>query len=200
MVARWVPGGPGRCLSYLSPGSGMSAFGSVGALTTLPNGDLVAGGGFSIAGGHFSTYFARLTTTCPATAISTGSGCPGSGGPNAFEARNLPWVGSMFRAGCTNLPAIALVAIVTGFTTVNVPLSSVLPPSRTGCNLLVYPDSLEFAFSNGGAVETTLLIPNSASLVGLQLYRQLVALEMDSNNAFVESTSSNALGLVVGTF
>lgn len=47
-------------------GTGMD--GGVRALTTLPNGDLVAGGGFTTAGNQVSVYLARYTfgTSCPA--------------------------------------------------------------------------------------------------------------------------------------
>jgi hypothetical protein len=56
---------------------------TVSALATMPNGDLVAGGGFTIAGGFVSSFFAQLTTTCPAATVSFGAGCTGSGVPTS---------------------------------------------------------------------------------------------------------------------
>jgi hypothetical protein len=172
----------------------------VHALTVLPNGDLVAGGEFSTAGGSVSTHFARYAPTCPATTVTTGIACPGSGGPNTYAATNLPWIGTTFRARSTTIPSFAFVVVATGFTPISIPLSSLLPPSPPACNLLVTPDSVEVTISNAGAVDTQLVIPNSVALAGLQLHQQLVLLEVDPSLVFLENTSSNALSLTIGAF
>ena len=81
---------------------------TVRALAVLPNGDLVAGGGFTTAGGSVSAYFARYVSTCPATATLYSSGCPSSGGSNTLVATTLPWVDATFRATGTGLPTNAV--------------------------------------------------------------------------------------------
>ena len=50
----------------------------------------MAGGAFTTAGWVVSTNVAQMTTTCPATAVSYGAGCTGSGGLNVLEATTLP--------------------------------------------------------------------------------------------------------------
>jgi hypothetical protein len=191
-IARWDGA------SWSAMGSGMND--GVVALTTLPNGDLVAGGFFTTANNLVSAYFARLTTTCPATAVATGTACPGSGGPNTYSATNLPWVGTTFRARSTTIPSFAFVAVITGLSTQNLPLSAILPPSPVGCSLLATPDAVDFTISNAGTVDTQLLLPNNVSLAGLQLHQQLVLLEVDLSFTFLQNTSSNALSLTIGAF
>jgi hypothetical protein len=189
-IARWKGG------TWSALGSGMND--SVHALAVLPNGDVVAGGDFSTAGGFVSTHFARYAPTCPATTVTTGIACPGSGGPNTYSATNLPWIGTMFRARSTTIPSLALVVVATGLTQISVPLSSLLPLSPPTCNLLVTPDLYELAVATAGTIDTQLAIPDIVALAGLQLYQQLVLLEVDPNLLFLENTSSNALTLTIG--
>jgi hypothetical protein len=191
-IARWN----GSTWSTL--GGGMDN--TVNALTVLPNGEVVAGGDFTTAGGSVSAYLARYIPTCPATAVPTGTACPGSGGPNTYAATNLPWIGTTFRARSTTIPTFAFVAVVTGFTPISISLSSLLPPSPPACNLLITPDSVEVTISNAGAVDTQLAIPNSVALASLQLHQQLILLEVDPSLVFLENTSSNALSLTIGAF
>ncbi len=166
----------------------------------MSNGDIIASGRFLTVDNAVAPYLARLTTTCPATVAPSGAGCPGSGGGNSFEARNLPWIGSTFRARSTTIPSFAFVVVATGFNTTNLPLASFLPLSPPACNLLVTDDFTEWTVSNAGAVDTSLPIPNSVALAGLTLHQQLVLLEVDPSLAFLESTASNSIAITVGAF
>jgi hypothetical protein len=109
-------------------------------------------------------------------------------------------VGTTFRARSTTIPSFAFVAVITGLSTQNLPLSAILPPSPVGCSLLATPDAVDFTISNAGTVDTQLLLPNNVSLAGLQLHQQLVLLEVDLSFTFLQNTSSNALSLTIGAF
>ncbi len=181
-------------------GTNWSAFGAgvngaASALLWLADGHLEVGGDFATAGGLPNSYVARLTTTCRAELATHGAGCAGSGGVSTYASDSLPWAGSVFRARGTQLPAQALVAVVSGFSTDVTPLAWLLPPSPPNCYLFVSPALVELTNASAGMVDTSLFIPNLANLAGLSLHRQLVLLEPQ-----VRSTSSNALSLTVGFF
>ena len=176
-------------------GNNVQAFG--GPLAVLPMGE-VAFGGTVIEGGAVVSGFARYVSTCPATAVANGSGCPGTGGPTSYAATALPWLGATFRARGSNLPNNALVVVVTGFGTVNLPLPSALPPSAASCRLLVTPDALSVAVASG-TLDTELAVPNVSTLLGLVVHEQLVAFAM-AGAQWTATTSSNALTLTLGTY
>ena len=190
-IARWN----GTTWSALGSGTNWA----VAALTTLPNGDLVAGGHFTVVDGVVSAYVARLTTTCPATAVSYGAGCTGSGGPNVLAATSLPWIGSTFRSVATGMPASALALGVFGFSTISIPMPSILPQGVPGCTLLVSPDLLEVHLPASGIVQTQLVIPNTVALAGVVLHQQMVPLELGVTG-ITALTGTNALTLTIGTF
>ena len=186
-------------------GTTWSAFGTgtnarVSALTTMSTGDLVVGGLFSTAGGSSSLYFARLTTTCPASATSYGAGCTGSGGPNVLTATSLPWIGGAFQALATGVPGSAPVLSITGFGQAALPLAGLLQQGVPGCDLLVSPDFADVLPSSGGTARFRLQLPNSPNLVGLQFFTQMLPIELDPSNAIVAVTSTNALALTIGSF
>jgi hypothetical protein len=187
-IARW------NGTTWSPFGSGMDS--SVLALAATADG-LFAGGLFMTAGGQFSPYLAHFATNCPATVTPAGLGCSGSGGASTYAALNRPWLGSTFRAQGTNLPATALGVVVSGFATRNLPLASLVPPSPASCALLVDPNFLD-ATLVAGSVHTQLPIPDVPSLAGLTLHQQLVVLEVDAALRVIQSTSTNALSLVVG--
>jgi len=191
-IARWN----GSAWSAL--GSGIS--GPVQALAVLANGDLVAGGSFATAGGAIAAYFARYATPCPATVVAAGAACASSGGSNTLAAVTLPWAGSVYRTRGTGLPTLAFVARVTGLGTTSLLLGSVLPPSPAGCSLLVTPDLVDAVLTTTGTVDAQLALPNAASLAGLVLHQQFVALQVDALGNLVQNTSTNRLTATVGTF
>jgi hypothetical protein len=173
--------------------------GRVRALRLMPSGDLVAGGNFMTANGLVAAHVARLTTSCPAMVSAVGASCPGSGGANAYSALNMPWTGSTYLARGTGLAAFALVAMVTGFRDMSMPLNAFLS-SPSGCLLLASPDSVDFTMSISGVVDTRLVVPNTTLLAGAVLHQQLVVFETDPALGPVQVTSSNALTVTLGVF
>ena len=173
---------------------------SVQSLATLANGDIAVGGNFAQVDGAVSSYFAEITTTCPATAVSMGSGCVGSGGPNVLVATALPWAGATFRARGTGMPALGLVVGVTGLLPLSLPLASVLPQGQPGCTLLETPDLLQLLVPVAGEAQSSLPLPNTAALVGQALLHQMVAIEQDASFAITALTSTNALLAVLGGY
>jgi WD40 repeat protein len=111
-IARWDG------LQWSAVGAGLtgsingstSAASNAAAMVRAPNGDVVLVGNFTSAGTQVSLLTARLTTTCPATAVSFGVGCTGAGGANVLTAKSLPWVGSTYTAEATGLSQSACAA------------------------------------------------------------------------------------------
>ncbi|HEX6812641.1 MAG TPA: hypothetical protein VF384_13525, partial [Planctomycetota bacterium] len=191
-IARW------NGTNWSALGSGMNN--QVLALTTLPNGYLVAGGVFTVVNGAISMCLARLTTTCPATAVSYGAGCTGSGGPNVLAATSLPWIGSTFRSAATGMPSSALALGVFGFSTITTPMPSILPQGVAGCTLHVSTDLLELYVPAAGIMQTQLAIPNTVAIVGVVLHQQVVPIELSGTGSITALTGTNALTLTIGSF
>jgi hypothetical protein len=166
------------------------------ALLALPDGRLLVGGTFLHAGARVAPFFAELTTPCPATVVDTGGGC----GTGTLAASSLPWLGSTFLATGSGLPSPAVVAVVSGFTAAAVPLSTLLPQSVAGCDLLVAPDLVDVSVVTAGTVATAIAIPNQPSLVGMGFRQQLVPFAVDAAGNVLAVTSSNALAMSVGAF
>ena len=196
-IARWDG------TSWSALGSGMSGPPgplAVRVLAVLPNGDLVAGGNFTVVNGAASAYIAQLTTTCPATAVSYGSGCIGSGGPNVLAATSLPWTGSTFRSIATGMPAPALAVGVFGFSTTSIPMQSILPQGVPGCTLFVSPDLLDLYVPAAGIVQTQLVIPNTVALAGVVFHQQVIPIELSGTGSITALTGTNALTLTIGSY
>jgi hypothetical protein len=194
-IARWN----GAAWSPLASGPTGSSSGAF-TMCLLPNGDLAVGGSLSVMNGLVSVRMARLTTTCPASAVVSGAGCTGSGGPNVLTATALPWLGAVFRADATGLPAISLALAVFGTTTAAIPLAAIAPQGQPGCSLLVNPDVLSLLLPSGGTAQVAFAIPNSASLVGAVFHEQVVPVGLNATGSIVELTSTNRLTLTIGAF
>jgi hypothetical protein len=143
-----------------------------------------------------SAGFARLTTTCPAMAAASGTGCDG----DTLVATNLPWTGSVFAARASGLPATAIALDVLGFTTAAIPLAAVLPQGGAGCSLAVSPDLLGALLPTAGAVTTQLAIPNSVVLAGAVPHQQVLTLGLGTGGAIATFTGTNRLTLTIGTY
>ena len=172
----------------------------VNALAVRANGDLLVGGDFHTVNGSLTPFFAQITTTCPATAVVSGSGCTGSGGPNVLTAATLPWLGSTFRARATGLPPMSFALIASGLTPIALPLSALLPQGLPGCTAWVLGDVLDVALPTAGAVQTQVAVPNSAGLVGATFHQQVLPFVFDLSGNLIELTSTNALTLTLGAF
>ena len=196
-IARWT----GSAWSALGDGlTGQYTNLTTGALALRPNGEVVVGGGFSVAGNQGTAYFARYATPCAATVAPSGLACASSGGANTLAATTMPWTGSIYRTRGTGLPSLAVVAVVNGFSTASVPLAAVLPPSPAACSLLVSPDVVDAVLTTTGLVDAQIVLPNVPSLAGTVLHQQLVALQLDALGSIVQNTSTNRLTATVGTF
>lgn len=199
-----APGVPANSVVRLS-GSTWSAMpgaggfdGGVYALSLDAVGILRAGGGFAGVGGAASTSLATFTSTCAPTVASNGAGCTGSAGVNQLASTSLPWIGASWDTRATGMPGNGLVLRVLGFSTVSVPLVAILPQGGPGCTLFVSPDFVDVHLAVGGAVSTSLAIPDSMALVGLVVRAQVAALELDALGAIVNFTASNALAATIG--
>ena len=193
-VARW----DGTTWSAIGPGLGAGSPHQVITLTTLPNGDAMAGGAFDIVPGALGENLARLSTSCPATATGYGAGCTGSGGLNTLTVGGLPWIGSVMRSTTTGVQPGSIALAIWGWTQISIPLSSVLPIGQPGCNLLASPDFLIVTTAAGNSVASQLAVPNSPSLIGGIINHQVALVEVGAPGAFTKFTSSNAVAFTIG--
>jgi trimeric autotransporter adhesin len=176
------------------------ANGTVRRLSRTPTGSVLAAGTFTLIGEQVSARIAELATSCPAAAVPFGSGCSGSGGPDVLTPTALPWLGSIYRAMATGLPPLSIGVVVTGLSTLAIPLPAVLPQGLPGCTLLTTPDLLDFVLPQNGTAVTQLAIPNDLALANRMLHQQLMPMEFDLAGNFVALTSSNAVTLTIGAF
>lgn len=196
-IARW------NGTTWSSVGSGFAAGTSLTLGTAIakhPDGELLVSGGFTTSNGSPSPNLAHYVPTCAATSVVVGAACSGSGGANTYEADNLPFIGSTFRAASATVPSPAFVLVATGVQATSIPLTSLLPTALAGCELLVTPTTLDLIATTTGSVETQLPIPSNIALAGAGVLQQLVLLEVDPLLNITESTSSNALALTIGAF
>ncbi|MFY9341171.1 MAG: hypothetical protein WAT39_01695 [Planctomycetota bacterium] len=186
-------------------GASWSAFGTgtdqeVYAVAVRGNGSILVGGQFQVANGNLSPFFAEITTTCPATAVVSGPGCTGAGGPNVLTATALPWLGSTFRARATGLPPLSFALIASGVTPIALPLTALFPQGLPGCSAWVLADVIDIALPVAGAVATQVAVPNTAALVGATFHQQVLPFVFDLSGNLIELTSTNALTMTLGAF
>jgi hypothetical protein len=98
------------------------------------------------------------------------------------------------------MPPLGLVVAATGFSTLSLPLSSVLPQGQPGCALLVSPDLLDVLLPVAGTADSQIVLPNTPSLVGQSFHHQMVPLELDASSAITAITATNALTATIGVF
>ncbi len=197
-LARW----DGVAWSAFAGGtSGATAASSwVYGLATTGGGELVVAGSFSFAGGVPRMSIARLASNCPAHVQPAGVGCASASSSPTLGSTVLPWVGASWRGRATGLPGSASVAAVVGLANASLPLAAVLPQAVAGCVLHVAPDAISLGMATNGGFDQTLAIPNLPALAGLDLFTQLVALELGPQLQFLSITASNALRLTIGVF
>lgn len=191
-VARW----DGTTWSAEAIGSG----GLVRALAFAGDGDVAVAGAFDSMDGEIASNFVRLVSVCAAETTTVGVGCAAAGTPSSYASVASPWIGSTFRARGSDVPAPAFAAVVTGYQSTSVPLASILPPSPSGCSLLVTPDAVELVAATASTLDADLAIPNLPSLVGAVLYQQLVFIELDAAGMPLRSSASNGLRITIGSF
>ena len=174
---------------------------AVQAFALRANGELVVGGDLGTAGGIVSRNLAVLSSTCPATALSYGTGCSSAAGPLVITADTLPWIGASFRTTTTGVAANSLCLGAIGFTQLAIPLSALLVEGQPGCTLLATPD-IAFVLTNGpglGTAQSSLALANAPSLIGASFFQQTIPLEFDLSGALTAVRGSNALAATIGT-
>lgn len=199
-------GDPGNHLTrwngstWLPMGSGADDI--VRDMSIAADGNLLLGGSFASVNGIDSPLVAEITTTCPASVVTLGAACSGSGGSNQLAADTLPWTGSTFSMTATGLAPISLIAIDGGLAPLG-PVSLVsigLLQSPPSCMLHIDPTYFELAFTTTGEHSFSWDIPNDPVFGGVNVYWQFVVFEMDAGFSLLETTSTNALELTIGSF
>ncbi|MFK7741176.1 MAG: hypothetical protein AB8H80_12730 [Planctomycetota bacterium] len=193
-VARW------NGSSWSPVGDGVTNFdgapGTVYGLSFSRSGALQISGMFDLHDQQISSNFARRQGSCPATALSFGGGCLGSGGTPSLRADRLAWLGGSMASSCEFLPDTPLALNVVGITAAFAPL----PLSPSNCSLWVTPDVVALLQPQGGRVETELAVPATSSLIGTGFYQQIVGVELDAVGTLTGLVGSNRLQLTIGTF
>lgn len=169
--------------SISTPSSATLEVGALGGMALTLAGDLLVGG-LATAANVVRGGFGRLQPTCPATAVAYGASCgTASSGvaPTSFIER-LPYLGGSYQVLTNGLQGSVLnVAIVlVGVQQVAVPLQALLPVGGA-CNLLVDPVATLTLTPTFGVVRHQVPIPSTPSLVGVQLFDQVLRVDFGSN-------------------
>lgn len=188
-TARWN----GSVWTPFGPGSNAWAR----AVVSRQRGEVLLAGFFTVVGGNLAVSYARIASSCPATSIAIGGACSG-GTIGEYRSVREAWLGAVATARVDAAPAPAFAAVVTGFTTMTLPLASLLPPSLPGCTLRVAPDAVDLALTSATTLETRLAIPVQPALIGMSFHRQVVFVELDAALAPIRSSSTNALTSTIG--
>jgi hypothetical protein len=190
-LARWN----GSSLVPIQPGvAGAGAAVSVSTLVANQRGELLVAGQFIQFGDNLAAGSALLATPCPAAVQSIGAGCIGAGGPVALDAVDRPWLGGTFRTVGSGLPAGSLALQLAGVSAGAQPL----PLGAPGCSLFVDALLLDLLLPSQGRVAGAIAVPATPTIVGLDLFTQVLGLELDANGNLVRLTASNALRGTVG--
>ncbi|MFT4514318.1 MAG: hypothetical protein ACI91B_003027 [Planctomycetota bacterium] len=201
-VARW----DGAVWSALGAGLGTQPQHQLFHLSTLPNGDVMAGGGFDTTPiaptpAVATINMARLqASACTASVTAYGSGCVGAGGLNILTPDSLPWIGRAMSATTSGIVPGSIALGLWGFTQFSVPLPLVLPMGQAGCSLLVDPTHIDAVVAVGATVQTGIFISNQPSLIGAQLHHQVGLLDFTGGGGSFVLTSTNALTLTIGGY
>ncbi|MBL8724206.1 MAG: hypothetical protein JNK49_09175 [Planctomycetes bacterium] len=197
-LARWNGTSWSPLVSGLGAWPGQIA--AIACVGSLQTGELIVGGTFSNFSGVLAGHVGMLATPCPAEATEYGSGCTGGGGLNELSSMGRPWLGTTFRARGTGFPPGALAIGVHGFQPISVPLSQLVPQAGPLCLALTTLDVVTAHVPSGGSLTTTLAIPQTLALVGVQVHHQVASAELDASGELAALTSSNGLLLTIGAY
>lgn len=173
---------------------------NVTALAFTASGELAAGGSFNFTDGKPMVSFARMASTCSAAAVPYGAGCAGSNGLLALVPRQLPWIGSAYRAEVAGVAGGAVLFEMFGWAAQGIPLVTLHPAGGVGCQLLTTPDATSVVLPVAGVATTQMVIPNALALVGVLLRNQVLQAELDSGANLVGLQATNAVALTIGAF
>jgi len=175
------------------PGSPASG---VADMVISDRGEIQLAGSFFEVGGVVSSGLAHAASTCPAEVATFGAGCIGSAGAVELEAVDRPWLGTTMQQVATGMAPGSLALHLVGTATGVMPL----PLGAPGCSLIVAPVFSDALVPQGGEVVAPLTIPALTGLVGMDLFSQVVGLELGPGLTLLQTTGSNALRLKVGVF
>ena len=130
---------------------------------------------------------------------SYGAGCVGGAGLLQTTALARPWLGSTFFATTTGLPSLSIGVCVRGFAPTTQQLWQLIPGGQPGCELLVSPTTLTVQLPVGGATTTSLFIPTSISLAGLNVEEQMVVVELDALGSIASVTSATRTSCTIAS-
>ena len=156
----------------------------------LPNDDLLLAGRFNVR---------RLTTTCPATVVPYGSGCPGSSGPVMLDATR-PWIGAPWTATGMGFATPSIVAVAFGTGAALMPLPSTLPQAPSGCDLLLNPLFVDLRLAVAGQVQVSFPLPDNTVLVGQSFRHQMLGVELDPAGTIALVSVTNGVVATIGAF
>lgn len=174
--------------------------GRVESMVLRPAGDVVFGGRFAVANGEAAMLQATLAPGCRAATSSYGAGCSGSNGALALTAVTQPWVGSTWSGVGQGLVPGSLAASLFGYSNPNLPLALLKPFAGAGCQLLADNEAWFLHVATGSTLATELALPNLPQFAGIDLFHQVLSLELDAGGMPLQLTASNGLRLRLGTF
>lgn len=140
--------------------------------------------------------------TFSSSVVPYGAACSGSGGNNELVADALPWTSSTFKATGSGLAPLSLLAVDAGFAPLG-PLSLAslgIPAAGPGYMLHLDPVYFEFGFTTQGSYTWHWEIDNDPVFAGIGVHVQFVVFEVDPALNLIETTSTNALELTIGSF
>jgi len=169
--------------SISTPSSAIVEASASGTMALTLAGDLLVGG-LATAADVVRGGFGRLQPTCAATAVAYGASCgspSSSAAPTTFVER-LPYLGGSYQMRTDGIlgSVLNVAIVVVGLQPVAVPLQAIQPVGGT-CSLLADPVATLTLTPTAGSVRYVVPIPNVPSLVGVQLYDQVLRVDFGSN-------------------
>jgi hypothetical protein len=79
-------------------------------------------------------------------------------------------------------------------------IAAPLPLGAPGCVLLTDPVLVTLLLPSNGQVQAEFAVPSSNVLVGQLVLTQVIGIELGANLSLQQTTSSNALQLLIGSF
>lgn len=133
----------------------------------------------------------RYAVTQPASFTTSGIGCPGTlPVAPAVATSDRPWLGEVFTVDVGPVPANTIGLMISGLSDTTSSLGPLPAPlaaiGMPGCTLQVDPVLIDAFLAIGNTATWALAIPNTATLLGAQIFSQGAALDL----------GANALGLI----
>lgn len=165
------------------------------ALTAVAfaDGNVAIGGTFTTVNGNPSTNLELFAPTVTPRVSSIGGGCLGS----TLRPLAQPFLGTTFATTASNMP-VGFALQIRGLTRLAnpVPVGPIFGGPNNGCNVAISSEIVDLVNPiGGGTVRFTFTIPNDATLLGANLFHQVVALDAAAN-----AVATDALALKFGAF